>query len=211
VRRAAALALAATIGTAGQAAAQATSPPGPWVLDVRGVTSPVPVDAPFYPPLATSLVPSRGFGIDVGAHVYPFNLRLARIGFGANAIVVRSTAAGPVQGTGDETPASAAGQRVTLNMLMIAPQVSANFGSRDGWSYLSAGVGTATINTQTADVMPGRQESGRLRSVNFGGGARWFLKSRLAFGFDLRAHRIAAGAGTPKTTLFAVSAGLSFR
>ena len=59
--------------------------------------------------------------------------------------------------------------------------------------------------------MPGRQESGRLRSVNFGGGARWFIRPRLAFGFDLRAHRIAAGSNTPKTNVFAVGAGVSLR
>ncbi|HVG70411.1 MAG TPA: hypothetical protein VM819_05850, partial [Vicinamibacterales bacterium] len=94
---------------------------------------------------------------------------------------------------------------------MLAPQVSANFGTRDGWSYLSAGVGIASVATEAADVMPGENESGRLRVVNFGGGARWFITERLAFGFDVRAHRIAAGSGTPKTALFAVSAGLSIR
>ena len=73
-----------------QAAAQTTTPPGPWVLDVRGVTSPVPTDAGFYPPLAATSVPSRGFGADFGAHVYLWSLKLARIGFGANVVIVRS-------------------------------------------------------------------------------------------------------------------------
>jgi hypothetical protein len=194
-----------------QAAAQTTAPPGPWVLDARGVTTPVPTDAGFYPPLATSSVPSRGFGIDVGAHVYFLSLGLARIGVGAGYVSVRSTAIAPVSPIDDEESVAGPGQRLTLTMRMIAPQVSANFGSRDGWSYLSAGIGTASITTEAADVMPGRQESGRLRSVNFGGGARWFIKPRLAIGFDLRAHRIAAGSVSPKTSVFAVSAGLSFR
>ncbi|MGH9241170.1 MAG: outer membrane beta-barrel protein [Vicinamibacterales bacterium] len=194
-----------------QAAAQTTTPPGPWVLDVRGVTSPVPTDAGFYPPLAATSVPSRGFGADFGAHVYLGSLKLARIGFGANFVIVRSAVDAPVAATEDEATESAATQRVTLNMRMLAPQVSANFGTRDGWSYLSAGVGIATVATEAADEMPGRQESGRLRSVNFGGGARWFITPRLAFGFDLRAHRIAAGSGTPKTSVFAVGAGLSIR
>ena len=194
-----------------QAAAQTTSPPGPWVLDVRGATTPVPTDAGFYPLLATTSVPSRGFGADVGAHVYLVSIGLARIGIGASFVRVRSTAVGPVVAVDEEDAIEGPGQRLTLTMQMIAPQVSANFGSRDGWSYLSAGVGTASITTEAADVMPGRQESGRLRSVNFGGGARWFIRPRLAIGFDLRAHRIAAGSATPKTALFAVSAGLSFR
>jgi hypothetical protein len=194
-----------------QAAAQSTPGPGPWVLDVRGVTTPVPTDAGFYPPLATTSVPSRGFGLDVGAHVYVLSIKLARIGVGANYVSVRSTAVAPVVAIDDDESIAAPGQRLTLAMQIIAPQVSANFGTRDGWSYLSAGLGTASITTETAAVMPGRQESGRLRSVNFGGGARWFLRPRLAFGFDLRAHRIAAGAGTAKTSVFAVAAGLSIR
>lgn len=195
-----------------QAVAQSTTPPGPWVLDVRGVTSPVPTDAGFYPPLAATSVPSRGFGADFGAHVYLWNLKLARIGFGANFAIVRSVVDAPVAVTEDEaTEEAPSTQRVTLNMRMLAPQLSANFGTRDGWSYLSAGVGIATVATEAADVMPGRHESGRLRSVNFGGGARWFITPRLAFGFDLRAHRIAAGSATPKTSVFAVGAGLAIR
>ena len=193
-----------------QTAAQTTAPPGPWVVDVRGVTSPVPTDAGFYPPLAATSVPSRGFGADLGVHVYLWNVRLARIGIGANAVIVRSAVVAPVAAT-EETAEAPASQRLTLNMRMLAPQISVNFGTRDGWSYLSAGAGVATVATESAEVMPGRHESGRLRSVNFGGGARWFITPRLAFGFDLRAHRIAAGSGTPKTSVFAVGAGLSIR
>jgi hypothetical protein len=181
------------------------------VLDVRGVTTPVPTDAAFYPPLAASSVPSRGFGVDVGAHLYILSFGLVRVGVGANVVRVRSTAVGTVAAVDDAESNGGEGQRMTLTMQMIAPQVSANFGSRDGWSYLSAGLGTASITTETADVLPGRQESGRLRSVNFGGGARWFIRPRLAFGFDLRAYRVAAGAGTPRTSMFAVGAGLSIR
>jgi hypothetical protein len=202
--------VAAVVAT-GQAAAQTTAPPGPWVLDVRGVTSPVPTDAGFYPPLAATSVPSRGFGADLGAHVYLWSLKLARIGLGGNFVLVRSTVVSPAAAPEDEPVEASPMQRVTLNMRAIVPQISANFGSRDGWSYLSAGVGIAAVATEAADLMPGRHESGRLRSVNFGGGARWFITPRVAFGFDLRAHRIAAGSDTPKTSLFAVGAGLSIR
>jgi len=202
--------VAVVIATA-QAAAQTTMPPGPWALDVRGVTSPVPTDAAFYPPLAATSVPSRGFGADFGAHVYLWNVKLARIGVGANVVVVRSAVRAPVSATEGETSDAAATQRVSLNMRMLAPQVSANFGTRDGWSYLSAGVGIASVATEAADVMPGENESGRLRVVNFGGGARWFITERLAFGFDVRAHRLAAGSGSPKTSVLAVGAGLSIR
>ena len=60
-------------------------------------------------------------------------------------------------------------------------------------------------------MLAGRRESGQVRTVNYGGGARWFITSRLAFGFDLRVHQIAASVETDRSTLFAVGAGLSIR
>jgi len=197
------------LATAAPAAAQTTSPPGPWVVDIRGVTSPVPIDPTFYPPLDNAFVPARGFGVDVGAHVYVFKLGPARVGLGGNLVMVRGTASPPPPTA--EDGGSTAVQRLTVSMRMIAPQLSLNFGSRDGWSYLSAGLGAGSVNAEATEVLPGRHESGLLRSVNYGGGARWFLTPRLAFGFDLRAHQIAAGADTPKVSVFAVGAGLSIR
>ena len=208
--RPAAYVAAAIVMAAAPAAAQTTAPPGPWVLDVRGVTSAVPTDSSFYPTLASAFVPSRGFGVDAGAHIYVFTLGPARVGVGASVMAIRATASAPTT-TAEEGSAPVPGQRLTVSMRMIAPQVSFNFGSRDGWSYLSAGLGTASVNSKATVTSPGTQESGQLRSVNVGGGARWFIKPRLAFGFDLRAHRIAAGDGTPRISVFAVGAGLSIR
>jgi hypothetical protein len=195
--------------SAAHARAQTTSPPGPWVVDVRGVTNPVPTDPTFYPPLDSAFVPARGFGMDLGAHVYLFDVGPARVGLGGSVVMVRATASPstPAVENGISTPV----QRLTLTMRMIAPQISFNFGSGDGWSYLSAGLGASSVNAEATGVLPGRHESGLLRSINFGGGARWFIKPRLAFGFDLRAHQIAAGADTPKVSVFAVGAGLSIR
>jgi hypothetical protein len=208
VRHAAAGVVAAVIMTAVSAAAQTTSRPGPWVVDVRGVTSSVPTDTTFYPLLAASVVPTRGFGLDLGAHAYFFELGPARVGLGANLVMVRASAGGA--STGDAA-ASTPGQRLALTMRVIAPQVSFNFGSGDGWSYLSAGVGVASLHTETTDVLPGESESGQLRAVNFGGGARWFISERVAFSIDLRAYQIAVGAQTPRVGVFAVGAGLSIR
>ena len=195
--------------TASEAAAQDASPPGPWVVDVRAVTSPVPTDSAFYPALATDFVPSRGFGVDVGAHFYLFSVGPARVGLGGNLVTFRSSVSVPATTNDDGT--TAPGQRLTLTMRTIAPQVSFNFGSADGWSYLSAGVGASNVNTEASEVLPGQLESGRLRSVNFGGGARWFIKPRLAFGFDLRGHRVASGADTPGMTVLSVGVGMSIR
>lgn len=100
---------------------------------------------------------------------------------------------------------------------MIAPQLSFNFGSGEGWSYISAGVGQAQVRTATSAFLttPARAiEGDRLRSLNVGGGARWFTNRHLAFSFDVRFHLVAAGPGepaTPATTLVAASAGISLK
>jgi hypothetical protein len=198
--------LALVVAASTPAAAQTATAPGPWVLDVRGATSSVPGDLTFYPTQTASVVPARGFGVDLGAHVYPLRVGPAQLGLGANIVFIRSAATDP--GSGEETDPA---QRLTLTLRAIAPQISFNFGSRDGWSYLSAGLGTASITTRVEGDEAGERATGRRRSINFGGGARWFITERLAFSFDLRAHRIAAGGGTPGTSAFAVGAGVSLR
>jgi hypothetical protein len=210
VRPAAALIVAAAVMAAAPAAGQTPSRPGPWVLDIRGVTSAVPTDTTFYPALTSTVVPSRGFGADVGAHVYLFNLGPARVGLGAGLLAVRATAsASNTQAEAGETAEPV--QRVAMTLRAIAPQLSLNFGSGDGWSYLSAGVGVGSVHSRTENSLPGERESGRLRMLNYGGGARWFISPRLAFGHDLRAYQLAAGAPTPRVSIFAAGAGLSFR
>jgi hypothetical protein len=175
-------------------AAQGQDPVGGYVLDLRGATSGLPTDTSFFPgiPLET-IVPARGFGFDVGAHVYLFRLGPSRVGVGANYVRVRGTAPG-----------------VIANASTLAPQVSFNFGTSNGWSYLSGGLGRAWVTTQFDDEEgdPLTAESSSLGATNYGGGARWFLARRVAVGFDARFHRIS---GPPKTSLFTASVGFSLR
>ena len=206
--------LAALAVTAAPAAGQAASPPGPWIVDIRGITSSVPTDLSFYPAQSAAFVPSRGFGLDLGGHVYVMTIGPARLGLGANVVVLRSTATEPVAPADDGTDDTLPDQRLTLNLRSVAPQVSFNFGSREGWSYLSAGMGIGSVATRVEGSTTAERRSGRLRAVNFGGGARWFLNPRMAIGFDIRAHRLGAAGGetpTPRVTAVAVSAGLSLR
>jgi hypothetical protein len=175
----------------GRAAAQAPEPPGPWVLDLRGATAGLPSDTAFFPtvPIDT-LVPSRGFGFDVGAHVYLFTLGPSRVGVGANYVRVRGTT-----------------ETVTAELRTVAPQVSFNFGTRSGWSYLGAGLGRGWVATTAQQLAgPASEDSGALTAMNFGGGARWFLTGHLGVGFDVRWHRVS---GTPGTMLVSAAAGFS--
>ena len=187
-RRASGQALLILLLFAGRAAAQTPEPPGPWVLDVRGTTSGLPSHAAFFPPLSTeTLVPTRGFGLNVGAHVYLLSLGPARLGVGADYVRMRGTS-----------------DTVTATVSTVAPAVSFNFGTTNGWSYLSGGVGrgqvTAAVETATGTV---EQDSSGL-TTHYGAGARWFLRRHLGIGFDLRWHRLS---WPPKGTLMAFSVG----
>jgi hypothetical protein len=176
------------LGSRGEAQSLTPGPPGPiFVVDVRGTTSGIPTSIGLYPTVPDGgSVPSRGFGYDVGGHVYLFNLGAARIGLGVSVIGVRGTA----------TDATA-----TMNVL--APQISFNFGTSDGWSYLSVGAGTARVNAEA---------TGSSSAINAGGGARWFIKRHIGVGFDLRLHRIAADGDTMgDSMIFAASVGFSLK
>ena len=210
-------------------AGQTTTPdrPGPWVIDIRGTTISLPGDATFFPDIpASTAVPSRGYGIDVGAHVYLLQLGPARLGIGGVLLRARGTAS-PGAPDEDEQPSTtglATTPDVAALLTTVGPQMSVNFGSRAGWSYLSAGIGRAQMSTRASafvdedddDDITAAQliEHGSRSSLNFGGGARWFSRPRLAFSFDVRFHIIGAGGedpATPGATLLAASVGISLR
>jgi hypothetical protein len=185
------------------ASAQTPSPPGPYVIDVRGAFSGLPTQAAFLPALpSATAIPSRGFGFEAGGHVYLLSLGPARLGLGVSVLRARGTAS-----TVTET---AALPDVAVTLTAIAPQVSFNFGTRDGWSYLSAGYGRAQVRAIATPATGStlQQDSGGVAAINFGGGARWFLRDHLAVGFDVRFHRLSAPASTMPV---AVAVGFSLR
>jgi len=162
-------------------------PPGPFVIDVRGVTMGIPSSPGLYPGLENDFfIPARGFGLDVGGHVYLFNLGPARLGIGANAFYVRGTA-----------------EDANATLQTVVPQLSFNFGTSDGWSYLSVGAGAARVKAI---------ESASSTAINAGGGVRWFLSRHVAMGFDIRVHRIGADGDTmDKSTMVSASVGFSLK
>ena len=208
------------------AEAQTPGRPGPYIADLRVVTSGLPDDPTFFPsvPSGTS-IPARTIGFDVGAHVYPLGLGPARIGLGVSFVRAKGWTSTP-QPAGSSSSAPQTHPDVTSTMSSLVPQLSLNFGSSSGWSYLGAGIGETRIRSVTSVYVPDDEESaesvaeatldgGWRQTINIGGGARWFIGSRVAFSFDLRWHLVAARAAeegsTPKTTLFVAGAGLSFR
>jgi hypothetical protein len=167
-------------------------------------------------------MPARGFGWDVGGHVYLFRFGPSRLGVGASLVRASRTTSPPPPTpppAGSTTPPRPRTiPDVEATFTAIAPQVSFNFGSADGWSYLSAGMGFAEVNTATSEIPMSRTiESGRLSSINIGGGARWFRSRHLAFVFDVRFHLISAKEralplrSTPRTMLLSASGGIGLR
>ena len=93
--------------------------------------------------------------------------------------------------------------------------MAVNFGHRDGWSYISAGVGRASVKSEAEGGPPDPTGSGS--AYHYGGGARWFMTRHVAAAFDLRVWRLSSrpAAGdrveAPATRHFALSVGLSLR
>ena len=217
------------------AAAQiaAPGPPGPFVVDVRGAIAGIPRDAAIFPAVpAGTETPSHGTGIVVGAHIYPLRLGPMRIGIGASAVRLRATASpappdSESESTSSATSTVATAPDVDATFTTIAPELSLNFGSAQGWSYIRAGAGRATLTTGTSAFGGGQSgisatgaqvlDGGRRSSVNVGGGARWFTSAHLAFSFDVRVHIVSGGVAgesgqaVPRVTIFVASAGVGLR
>src|SRR3989338_1983175 len=126
------------------AAAQPPGPPGPFAVDVRAATGALPQDPSFFPPVPTATpIPTMSVGFDVGAHVYLFGVGPAQIGLGASLLRAGGSASPPKPTAAASTtpPPRQTLPDVDTRVQMFTPQLSLNFGSSRGWSYLSAGVG----------------------------------------------------------------------
>jgi hypothetical protein len=201
---------AAAAGPVAAAHAQDRDPISRYVIDVRATTVSLPTSEGWTPTIADGIdVPGRGFGVDVGAHVYPLRLGPMTIGVGGSWMLVRGNF------SPDPETAPPGARAVTTTLSGLAPQLSLNFGHRLGWSYLSGGVGRSRIES-VAEGRPSTEEESS-KSVNYGGGARWFLRDRVAFSFDVRFHQLSPRPATltrpggARIKQMALSVGVSVR
>jgi hypothetical protein len=183
---------------------------GPVVVDVRGSFPAFPND----PALAESRgldvreLPGRGLGADAGIHVYVARWKAVTLGIGGQVTIVQA---------GFAAVPAAELRAVTERLTSMAPHLSLNFGTGDGWSYLSVARGTSawSIVPDGSPSTPADRE--RLRTFSYGGGARWFSKRHVGFTFDVRFHEVAPGSlqpdrpGSPRTTFVVLSAGMSIK
>jgi hypothetical protein len=207
------LAAAATLTLAVSAPAWAQTPkPLPLLaFDVRGFMTSVG-DGQTANDLHVTLanLPSKVYGFAAAANLYLKRGPGLGIGLGGELI----------DGRGRRTRADANDATVEIKtatrLMGFAGNATLNFGSRDGWSYLNFGYGPLRLWSYLDDgsTLPAPAWSG---TMNFGGGARWFFSSHIAFHFDVRfyfttpepATEIFPGRGRKKLTL--LSAGISFR
>jgi hypothetical protein len=198
--------------------AQQKEPIGPFVVDFRMASSGLPAEPGWTPLLpANTVVPSRGLGFDVGAHVNVLRRRSFALGIGASWLVARGSTSPPEPPEGT-TPAAQTVPSVTTRVTGFAPQLSLNFGHSLGWSYLSAGLGRARAESEATLAGGGAtftpRDSNWVKTLNFGGGARWFLTDRIGVGFDLRWHKVslvpasATHPGAGRASLLVAGAGI---
>lgn len=186
-------------------------PIGPFVIDIRGSFPRHKQD----PSVASELgvqpgnLPTRTYGLQGGVHVYPLHTRHVTFGFGAHVVIAR----------GSETPASDPGAlpnpTVERHFRAFAPEVSFNFGHRNGWSYISGGIARTNLyvnRTDAPDVVAEPRQA-----FHYGAGARWFTHHRIAVSLEVRWYSVApqtAGTSTvaePRTTLMVLSGGIALR
>jgi hypothetical protein len=196
---------------------QAQEPPpkiGPFVVDLHGTVPRFPDTATLAAShdLFVAELPARGLGLHASAHVYFLRWRQVTFGFGGEVAASRARKTPPDSQTTTTT------LRATEEKFREAgTQLSFNFGTGHGWSYISGGIGQSTWS-----VIPDGREAfpsdvARLKTLNYGGGARWFSKTHVAFSFDVRFYAINPGPpsltfpGSPRTTMLVIGAGVSLK
>ena len=186
-------------------------PIGRGVLDVRvafprfkalaGIATPLGVN--------TTDLPGHGMGLVFGAHWYAARIKVITVGLGGELLVSHGTR-NVKQSSGAEGPA------ITTRFWSFSPQISLNFGKREGWSYVSAGLGSGRFETERDDK-PLADAEKRAKALNYGGGARWFPRKHVALSLDLRFYAVSPQEETttrpdvPRAKILVMSGGIAFK
>jgi len=207
--------LAAILNFAVEARAQDPPPPIPlFVFDVQGNFPTFPQDQALADSRGLQLgeLPGRGLGGQVGIQIHLFKFKAITLGVGGQAMMSQATR------TPSAEEAAAQIRPVTEKFRSLGGQLSLNFGNGNGWSYLSGGIGRSNWSLIAEGDEPKAGDEEALKTINYGGGARWFARSHLAFSFDVRFYAVNPGvssipeaAGSPRTTFFVIGAGVSLK
>ena len=211
-------AFAVLLVLAAPAAAQNSDRLPLFVVDAHAATVGLPQAEGWVPDVAAdSDFPGRNWGVSVGATAYPFKAGIFTFGVGASLITGKGKGESLTIGSGTTARVTPV---VHTAITSLAPQISINFGRKLGWSYISAGLGRSRV-TSFSDAVGSTAGTaapeGWSQALNFGGGARWFMKPHLGAGFDVRFVKLssraatATAAGGKRTQLWNISAGISIQ
>lgn len=192
---------------------------GPYVFDVRGIFA----RHKQQPSVATDLgvqpanIPTRSIGLLAGVHWYPLHAGQVAFGIGGQVALARGSRTLEPETASGSTPAQTTPTPTVLrHFRAIAPEVSLNFGHRNGWSYISGGLGRSQFFVERAD-QPVQNAPAR-KTIHYGAGARWFVNHHLAVSLDLRWYAVSeepasatGGVAEPHTTFFVLSGGIGLR
>jgi hypothetical protein len=201
--------------------AQDPPPPIPWfVVDLHASVPRFPSDDQQLADsrnMSIAELPGTGLGTQIAVQLYPLHTRVVTFGVGGELAYGRSKqtpsavdAAAAVANGG--TALRSAQEHITI----LSPQVSLNFGNGSGWSYLSVGLGQSTWSIEPEGLGDYLSNGDKLKTLNYGGGARWFIKPHVAFSLDVRFYAISPGfayifPATPRTRLLIIAAGISLK
>lgn len=214
--------LCALLAIARPALAQQDEPLPKFAVDLHAATVGLPHAAGWVPDVAADTVlPGRSWGVAAGATVYPFRLGIITFGIGASISTAKGSGESLTITSGSGATATT---RVTpivhTGITNITPQVSINFGRKLGWSYLSAGLGRSKVTSRVdaigetpAMIVPEAWN----QAINFGGGAKWFMKPHLGASFDVRFVKLGSRSPTDllpsaqRTQMWTIGAGISIQ
>jgi len=83
--------------------------------------------------------------------------------------------------------------------------------------FISGGIAASTWSVVPDGSIAQPPDQERLKTIDYGGGARWFAKPHLAFSFDVRFYAMDSSTpapglpGGPRTRLLVVGAGVSVK
>ena len=198
---------------------QQKEPIGRFAVDLRGAYGRHKAE----PSVATDLgvsqgnLPTRTFGLVGGAHAYLLHTRKITFGVGGNVVYTRgSRTIDLVDANGLPTKPPTKSPTVRRHFTSFSPEISLNFGHRNGYSYISGGMfGRSKLYLDRAD-QPASGQPFR-KTLNYGGGARWFISDHIAFSVDFRWYSVTDQPATatliaqPGTTLLILSGGIAIK